>query len=161
MNVTGRRQRAIATAAWTVAVVLAAGALVLIILAWNDLVTGDAIDTACEVPSAVLYATLGALIVRRAGNVIGWYLLIAGIADGFVSLLSAYAVLGIRHPGALPGPAIVGVLAEWSFLPLICSVAFMFLLFPTGHLPSSRWRPNRRRRRAGSRCGARSTCRRP
>jgi signal transduction histidine kinase len=115
--------------------------LVLIILAWNDLVTGDAIDTACEVPSVVLYATLGALIVRRAGNVIGWYLLIAGIADGFVSLLSAYAVLGIRHPGALPGPAIVGVLAEWSFLPLICSVAFMFLLFPTGHLPSSRWRP--------------------
>ena len=141
MNVTGRRQRTIATAAWTVAVVLAAGALVLIIRAWNDLVTGDAIDTVCQVPSAVLYATLGALIVRRAGNVIGWYLLIAGIADGFVSLLSAYAVLGIRHPGALPGPAIMGVLAEWSFLPLICSVAFMFLLFPTGHLPSPRWRP--------------------
>jgi len=43
-----------------------------------------------------LYATLGALIVRRAGNTIGWYLLIAGIADGLVALASAYAVLGIR-----------------------------------------------------------------
>ena len=92
-------------------------------------------------PSAVLYATLGALIVRRAGNTIGWYLLIAGIADGLVALASAYAVLGIRHPGSLPGPAIMGVLAEWSFIPLICGVAFMFLLFPTGHLPSPRWRP--------------------
>ena len=141
MNVTARRQSTTATAAWTVAVVLAAGALVLIILAWNDLVTGDAISTVCQVPSAVLYATLGALIVRRAGNTIGWYLLIAGIADGLVALASAYAVLGIRHPGALPGPVIMGVLAEWSFIPLICSIAFMFLLFPTGHLPSPRWRP--------------------
>ena len=35
----------------------------------------------------------------------------------------------------------MGVLAEWSFIPLICSIAFMFLLFPTGHLPSPRWRP--------------------
>jgi hypothetical protein len=137
----GRRQSTIATAAWTVAVVLAAGALVLIVRAWNEMVTGDAISTVCQVPSAVLYATLGALIVRRAGNTIGWYLLIGGIADGLVAFASAYAVLGIRHPGALPGPAIMGVLAEWSFIPLICSIAFMFLLFPTGHLPSPRWRP--------------------
>ena len=141
MNVTARRQHIAAAAAWAAAVAIAAAALVLIVLAWKDLVTGDAIDTVCQVPSAVLYATLGALIVRRAGNVIGWYLLLAGIADGFVSLLSAYAVLGIRHPGTLPGPAIVGLLAEWSFLPLICGIAFMFLLFPTGHLPSPRWRP--------------------
>jgi signal transduction histidine kinase len=141
MNVTARRQHTAATAAWTAAVVVAAAALVLIILAWDNLVTGDAIAAVCGVPSAVLYASLGALIVRRAGNVIGWYLLLAGIADGFVGLASAYAVLGIRHPGALPGPAIAGVLAEWSFVPLICGIAFMFLLFPTGHLPSPRWRP--------------------
>jgi signal transduction histidine kinase len=141
MNVTARRQHTAATAAWAAAVAIAAATRVLIILAWNDLVTGDAIDAVCGVPSAVLYATLGALIVRRAGNVIGWYLLLAGIADGFVGLASAYAVLGIRHPYALPGPAIMGLLAEWSFVPLICGIAFMFLLFPTGHLPSPRWRP--------------------
>jgi hypothetical protein len=38
------------------------------------MVTSDSILTVCQVPSAVLYATLGALIVRRAGNTIGWYL---------------------------------------------------------------------------------------
>src|SRR5262249_12556160 len=141
MNATGRQQRTAAAAAWVTAVVLAAGALGLVNLAWSDLATGDAISAVCAVPSAVLYATLGALIVRRAGNLIGWLLLLAGIADGFVTLASLYAVLGVRHPGALPGPALIGSLAEWAFVPLICGVAFMFLLFPTGRLPTRRWRP--------------------
>ena len=140
MNATGRRRRA-ATAAWATAVVIAAAALVPIALTWNDMATGDAISAACSPPSAVLYATLGALIVRRAGNVIGWFLLLAGVADGFVTLASAYAVLGVRHPGTVPGPAIAAVLAEWSFVPLVCGIAVMFLFFPSGQLPSPRWRP--------------------
>jgi len=141
MNLMGQRQRDGATAAWAIAVALAAGALVLTILAWSDLVTSDAIAAVCSVPSAVLYATLGRLIVRRAGNVIGWYLLLGGVADGFVTLASAYAVLGIRHPGSLPAPAIMAVLAESAFVPFVCGIAFMFLLFPTGRLPSPRWHP--------------------
>jgi signal transduction histidine kinase len=141
MSETGRRQRAAATTAWVVTVVLAAVAGLLTVLAWHDMVTGDAISTACGVPSAVLYASLGALIVRRSGNVIGWYLLVAGISDAIVQLASSYAVVGIKHPGSLPDPAIAGLLAEWAFMPLICGIAFMCLLFPTGHLPSPRWRP--------------------
>jgi hypothetical protein len=36
---------------------------------------------------------------------------------------------------------VVGALAECIFPAVVFSVAFMFLLFPTGRLPSRRWRP--------------------
>ena len=56
-------------------------------------------------------------------------------------LASAYAVLGITHPGTLPAPELVGLLAECSFVPIFTGIGFMLLLFPTGTLPSPRWRP--------------------
>src|SRR5262245_56966428 len=54
---------------------------------------------------------------------------------------SAYAVLGITHTGTLPAPEAVGLLAEWSFVPVFSALGFMLLLFPSGKLPSPRWRP--------------------
>jgi signal transduction histidine kinase len=55
---------------------------------------------------------------------------------------SAYGVVGIvTSPGTLPGAEAVGAIAEWSFVPVASGLAFMFLVFPTGSLPSRRWRP--------------------
>jgi hypothetical protein len=86
------------------------------------------------------FATLGALIVRRAGNVIGWIMLAAGAAQAFLTIASAYAVIGLAtFPGSLPAAKQVGTLAECSFAAVVFTVAFMFLLFPTGTLPSRRW----------------------
>ncbi len=56
-------------------------------------------------------------------------------------LASAYAVLGITHPGTLPAPELAGLLAECSFVPIFTGIGFMLLLFPSGTLPSPRWRP--------------------
>ena len=50
--------------------------------------------------------------------------------------------LGItRHPGALPAARQVGAVAEWVFFAVVALVALTLLLFPSGTLPSRRWRP--------------------
>ena len=54
---------------------------------------------------------------------------------------SDYAVLGITHPGTLSAPELVGLLAEWSFVPLVAAIVFMLVLFPSGTMPLTRWRP--------------------
>ena len=127
--------------AWLSITVLSLAAAVLTVLAWGDLKTQDAVSNLSGVPSAVLYATLGALIVRRAGNIIGWILIGIGAGLAIMSLASAYAVLGITHPGTLPAPELVGLLAEWTFVPVLTGVGFLLLLFPSGSLPSPGWRP--------------------
>ena len=127
--------------AWLSITVLSLAGAVLTVLAWGDLKTQDAVSNLAPPPAAVLYATLGALIVRRAGNLIGWMLIGIGAGLAIMSLASAYAVLGITHPGTLPAPELVGLLAEWMFIPVLTGVGFMLLLFPSGSLPSPGWRP--------------------
>ena len=125
----------------------------LTVLASGPLTTSDTISNFGAAPAAVLYATLGALVVRRAGNVIGWMLLGIGAALAIMASASAYAVLGITHPGTLPAPELVGLLAEWSFVPVFPVLGFMLLLFPSGTLPSPRWRPFAGLAPAGHRAG--------
>jgi signal transduction histidine kinase len=137
--VTGARR---ATAvAWLSIIVLSVAGVVLTVLAWGDLKTQDAVTNLWSPLAAVLYASLGGLVVRRADNIIGWMLLGIGAALAVMPLGSAYAVLGITHPGTWPAPQLIGLLAEWSFVPIFTGIGFMLMLFPTGTLPSPRWRP--------------------
>jgi len=137
--VTGARR---ATAVvWLLITVLSVANLILTIMARNDLATTDAVSGLIYAPAPVLYATLGALIVRRAGNVIGWMLIGIGGAQAISWLASTYAVFGVAHPGTLPAPELAGLLGEWSFIPVFTGIGFMLLLFPSGTLPSPRWRP--------------------
>jgi signal transduction histidine kinase len=135
------RSRRATAAVWFAVAVLSVAGAVLTVLASGDLATADTISSFATAPASVLYATLGTLVVRRAGNVIGWFLLVIGAGLAVNASASAYAVLGIAHPGALPAPELVALLAEWSFVPLFSALAFMLLLFPSGTLPSPRWRP--------------------
>ena len=141
-SVPGRSGTRLVDGLWAGCVLIAVADAVLTGLAWSDFKASDSWSQAGSSVSAVAYATLGALIVRRVRNPIGWLLLTAGICIGLMSLFSAYAVLGIiTHPGAVPAPQQVGAVAEWLFFPVVAALAGIFLLFPTGTLRSRRWRP--------------------
>ncbi len=80
------------------------------------------------------FATVGALVAsRRPSNAIGWLLLLAGLS---------YVLGGLSVSGHGDPPALVAWVGEWIWLVGIGPVAtFGLLLFPTGRLPSRRWRP--------------------
>jgi signal transduction histidine kinase len=128
-------------AAWLLVTVLALAGAILTGIVWAELATSDALSNLGGTFAAVWYATLGALVVRRTGNRIGWLLLGEGAGLAIMSLASAYAIEGITHPGTFPAPEVIGLLAEWFFVPVVVVFGFMSLLFPSGALPSRRWRP--------------------
>ena len=130
------------TAALAVTVLVALAGLVLTGLERSSLATSDAIFGVGAVAGSIAYAALGALIVRRAGNLVGWFMLAEGAFTAVMIAGSAYAVFGVKaHPGTLPAAAAAGALAEAVFVLTAINLAALFLVFPTGRLPSPRWRP--------------------
>ena len=113
----------------------------LTVLVRGNIARGDLIGNLAESLASVYYATLGVLIVRRAANRIGWLMLGVGALIALETVANGYGVAGIRHPGTLPAAPLVGLFAEWLFVPLFITLIGTFLLFPDGRLPSSRWWP--------------------
>ena len=87
----------------------------------------------------LVFAVTGALVASRLPrNPIGWIFCAFALLAGLGSLGDAY----IPYEGGLPNRAWVAWAYEWSinsFTPAL--IALSFLLFPTGRLPSARWRP--------------------
>jgi hypothetical protein len=70
--------------------------LVLTGLEQSSPATSDAIGNVGAEAGAIAYAVLGALIVRRAGNLVGWFMLAEGAATAVMTTGSAYAILGVK-----------------------------------------------------------------
>jgi signal transduction histidine kinase len=91
---------------------------------------------------ALLWVGIGGrILARHAHNAIGWLAMLIGLGLTFNALLAA-AVPAIRDhiPGSATAVPYLGWVADWSVIPILCALPLIFLLFPDGHLPGSRWR---------------------
>ena len=88
--------------------------------------------------------TVGTILVTRLpANRIGWLLLVGGLLFAVSGGVTGLADFGLNvHPGSVPGAVWLAWLSGWIGLPyIVLAVAYLPLLFPTGQLPSRRWRP--------------------
>jgi hypothetical protein len=88
------------------------------------------------------YAPIGALIAaRRPANPVGWLLCLWGVALSVGHFGAQYAIYTLlARPDSLPAGEALAWIASW-ILPVIIGIqVFAFLLFPTGRLPSERWK---------------------
>ena len=99
------------------------------------------------IPIAVVvltgYATVGAVVASRfPRNPVGWLFMLAGMAfllNGFASEYATYTFE--TSPGSLPFGRAAALVADTSIFFAVVPIPLLFLLFPTGTLPSPRWRP--------------------
>src|SRR5215203_1388968 len=92
---------------------------------------------------AVGYSVIGAIIASRLPyHPIGWICCAIGLiaaVDHFGGEYAVYALLALPHP--LPGGEAMLWLQGWFWMLFIGLIVFLLLLFPTGRLPGTRWRP--------------------
>jgi signal transduction histidine kinase len=88
-------------------------------------------------------AVIGALIAsRRRENPLGWLFLAAGVGIALSNIGSSYSTYALEvKAGSLPGGLALNWLSSWTWTLAFCSLPLLLLLFPTGRLHSSRWRP--------------------
>jgi hypothetical protein len=132
------RARTIAWTAWCAWAILAGLAILL-----QALTTGG-FPTAWGILPLGGFMTVGAVVVsRQPRNTVGWLCCVAGLLGTLGGFAEEYAgyVLGPLH-GSLPGGLVMAWLTLWvGALWVGLTFTLLLLLFPTGRLPSRRWRP--------------------
>jgi hypothetical protein len=140
--------RASAWLAWSacaLALLVLALSLLLILLGWSTPLPKGLTPWRDQVVSLVGIIgapVLGGLIAsRRPDNVYGWLWLCFGLGLALQLLAESYATYAlVVQPESLPVPRTISRLLGLGG-PLALGVApFLLLLFPTGRLPSPRWR---------------------
>lgn len=106
----------------------------------GQVVTGDV----APILVGLVYPVVGAIVIsRQPQNAVGWLLSALGLSAALAQLAGEYAIRGlVSAPGSLPAAASVAWLqAWWPGWWFALGVPLLILVFPTGRLPSRRWRP--------------------
>jgi hypothetical protein len=93
---------------------------------------------------AISFPVVGALIAtHRPHNPLGWIFCAVGLSQALEVFTYEYGVYALRTaPGTVPGGPLAIWAAQLVWPPGIgLLLTFVPLLFPTGRLPSRRWRP--------------------
>jgi hypothetical protein len=90
----------------------------------------------------VIDVTVGAIVAsRRPENPIGWLLCLSGLATSISHFSAQYAIYALSaRPDSLPAGEAFAWIVTWILPIMIGLGVFTILLFPTGRLPSRRWR---------------------
>ena len=82
------------------------------------------------------------LSVKRPDNSLGWVMLAIGVVLAFNAVIGAYATYALHGgPGGTELAATLEAITQALWLPILgIPSTYLLLLFPTGHLPSPRWR---------------------
>jgi signal transduction histidine kinase len=88
-------------------------------------------------------STVGALVAsRQPRNPIGWLFLGVSLCIVLGVMGEDYPIYALRtNPGSLPAPEWVLWVSGWTFGIAGAAVPLIILLFPSGTVPSRRWRP--------------------
>jgi hypothetical protein len=122
-----------------------AASLVLIVLGWSMPLPQGVTpwrDQAVSLVGIVGAPILGSLIAtRRPRNPYGWVWLGFGLSLALQQFALSYGAYALVAPGLLVAPLTISRVLGLGNQVSLALAPFLLLLFPTGRLPSRRWRP--------------------
>jgi hypothetical protein len=143
------RSRAVSWLAWSVCgltLLVLALSMLLIFLGWSTPLPSEWTpwrDQTVSLAGLIGAPILGGLIAsRRPRNPYGWLWLGFGLGLAYQRLAETYAAYALDvDPGSLAAPRTISHVLELGGQVALTLAPLLMLLFPTGRLPSTRWRP--------------------
>lgn len=133
-----RAARRLAWSVWALTFALMVGFMVVSAVTWGG--DEDWFFGLLAFLSVMGYATVGAMIAsRHPRNAIGWLFLYFGLLFLVGMASDEYTTRGLRE--GLPGISAAALVSQVGFPLALGALPLILLLFPSGRLSSSRWRP--------------------